>query len=281
LKDEARIIFNGLCGNLTVSGIPGFLARGLESDGFYQGDPSVDQYTGVIYGFWRYFHSPLSDKSERDFIRNGMTDILKRLEKNDWRITRENGEMTTFGRLHAEMPTRADRLLSFLLAGHDITGDSHWLDIYRAKLPSLLVNCTGYEGYESWVLIQSQVSLRMLAELESNTDIRDVYIRGSLELAERCRGEIDAYRALPSKEAKESDRAPFYDDNTTFTKTIRNPIEAATVMLLTGDPEYRVTALEALSGIMTRLDTKRIWRNVAIVPLEWDLWLAAKEARQQ
>ena len=121
LVAEARRIFEGLRLNATASGIPGFLARGVAGDGTYRGEPSVDQYTGFMYGCWRYFHSPLSGQREREDMRRLFADILRRLEANAWKITREDGTVTKFGHLDVLRPTRAERLLAFLR--HSCTGN--------------------------------------------------------------------------------------------------------------------------------------------------------------
>lgn len=274
LKDEAGLIFGGLVKNAMVSGIPGFLARGIYNDGTYRGDPSVDQYTAVIYGFWRYYRSPLADNNEKETIRSIVSDMLKRLEAHNWRITRENGDMTTFGRLHSESPTRAERLLSFLLAGYDITGDMHWLEIYREKLSALLPYCAGFEGLGSWVCIQSQVSMSMLATLETDPETRNVYLGGLGELAEVSAPQIAAYSRVPLKDAGDTALAAYYDESPVFTETIRIPIEAVTVMLLSEDSGYRNDALQALTALNEHYDLYRLTMNVAVVPFEWNQWLA-------
>jgi len=277
LREEALDIFEGLYANATVSGIPGFITRGRSSDGSFRGDPSVDQYTGVIYGFWRYFHSPLSGERERTLIRGCLADMLVRFEKNGWRITRVNGEMTTWGRLHSESPTRAERLLSFLLAGYDITGDGRWLEAYREKLPRLLEHCVNFDGLQSWVLIQSQVSLRMLISLETDKNVRAVYIKGSRNLARECLPQVEGFRRVPEAGSPEDELKRFYDESPVFTETIRIPIEAVTVMLLTGDEEFRRDAVSALGEINGHLDPGRVTLNVAVVPWEWNQWLAMKK----
>jgi len=274
---EARRIFEGLRLNATASGIPGFLARGVAEDGTYRGEPSVDQYTGFMYGCWRYFHSPLSGRTEREDIRRFFTDILSRLEANAWKITREDGTVTKFGHLDALRPTRAERLLAFLRAGYEVTGDGHWLENYRQVLAARLHHCRNYTGTPSWVGIQSQVSLQMLIALEDDPEVGKAFVEGACNLAEVCRPQMEALHQVPPGTAKQAP-FPFYR-SPLFTETIRNPLEAVTVLLLTEEQAFRREATATLDEIRERLDLKLLSFAWALVPWEWDLWLALRSRR--
>ncbi|HIE52997.1 MAG TPA: hypothetical protein EYP85_14700 [Armatimonadetes bacterium] len=274
LREEAQRIFSGLWRNATVSGRPGFLARGVAPDGTYRGDPSVDQYTGLLYGCWRYFHSPLSGPPEQERIRRLFAEVLTRLEANDWRITRENGEVTTFGHLEALRPTRAERLLAFLRAGYEVTGQAHWLEVYHQLLPPRLSHCRDYTGTVSWVGLQSQVCLRMLMALETAPQVRETYLAGTRHLAEVCRPPMAAFRQVPPPTAGEEALAPFYREGRLFTETIRIPLEAVTVLLLTEGEPFPSVALQVLEEMNERLEVERITLSTAAVPWEWNQWLA-------
>ncbi len=279
LASDARNMYEGLKLNLEIAGIPGFLARGRNADDSYRGDPSVDQYTALIYSFWRFYYSGLATEDDKAYIRRSMNDILSRFEAAQWRITKENGELVTWWRLNAEEVTRADRFLAFLLAAHDITGNDHWLDVYNEKLPQLLEHCSGYEGLESWVLIQSQVCLVMLSKLEKRPDIRDVYVKGMAECGRISEEQLTWYRYMPEPDSPERMLSNFYDTPPIFTWTVRDPIEAAAVMLMSEVPSFRKAATQALKSFSKRYRLDLISMNVAVVPWEWGLWLAAAKGR--
>src|SRR5437764_6863785 len=75
--EEARAFSSGILLNSTVSMAKGMLARGTHPDRMtYWGNPSVDQYTGVIFGLWRYYRSSLASEKEKAQIRTVLTDML-------------------------------------------------------------------------------------------------------------------------------------------------------------------------------------------------------------
>lgn len=190
--EQARRILGGLLKIATVSPYKGLLARGVHPDGItYWGHPSVDQYTGVFFGLWRYYRSQLATVEEKELIRAAVINMLVRLEDDRWMITDENGDTTNVWDLGYLAPTRAERLLSFLMIGYDLTGDGHWLRTYQKKKLRRLELCRNFDvkdfagrRYPSWVQQQTAMSLRALLDLVEDPSDLAVYREGARTAAE-------------------------------------------------------------------------------------------------
>ncbi len=197
---KARLLFHGLLDNATIAGEPGYIVRGFQPDRkTLRRDPSVDQYTGLLFGLWRYYRSSLAAPEDREAIRRVLHNVLTRLKGYGWTIREPDGTLTRFGHLDAFVPTRAERLLSFLLMGHDVTGDARWLDEYEVLVPSRLQHCVGFpETTSSWVAIQSQLSFRALLDLDPDWSRREDYRRGMAECARFAWAQVpEGVTALP------------------------------------------------------------------------------------
>jgi len=72
LKTDALSVFRGLRLCATAHGVPGFVARGVcpEDGKSIYITSSRDQYTHLVHGFRRYYHSPLCDQNARQAIRD-------------------------------------------------------------------------------------------------------------------------------------------------------------------------------------------------------------------
>jgi len=266
---KAGRIFDGLVLNATA-GPPGFIARGVAPDRKrFCGDPSVDQYTGVLYGLWRLYRSDIATDDQKKKIRDIYAACLQRLESHKFVILDSDGKTRTkFCHLAAVRPTRSERLLSFVLAGWKITGNRHWLEVYDELKKPRLATCREYPAYDAWVLIQSAVSLRMLIESEDRPGIRRVYEEGLASCARRCIGQVPAYRGyLAEYDGRESKE---------MVKRLRDPIEAIAVILLSGDKELSAEVVQPLREILEQLHPAVMHCSPPLNSLEWDYWLARK-----
>lgn len=273
LPAQARLLFDGLVRNATVAD-PGFVARGVYSDGKYKGDPSVDQYTALLYALYRYHASPLSAPADKATIRRLYADVLTRLERDGYEIRNEDHTAcTTYGHLDRLMPSRSERLLSFLLAGAHVTADPHWYDEYERLRPARMATLRGHEPYESWVLIQTAASLRMLLDLETRLEVHEAY---------RAAADEVAGLALPQTAGFE----PWRDDPRPLTEKyaegkdalrgVRIPIEAVTTALLVGNDEQRVAARSRLGALVAGYPVGMTAYAPPFVSLAWGVWLAGK-----
>ncbi|MBN2449442.1 MAG: hypothetical protein JXR77_03580 [Lentisphaeria bacterium] len=267
---RARQIAAGLFAN-AAAGEPGFVARGVEPEGGgFLGDPSVDQVTGLLYGLWRYSRSVLPSARERVAIRRLFEDVLKRLERDGFAILREDRSgVTTFGHLNRIQPTRAERLLAFLLGAYDVTGNEYWFELYETMRTERMAACRGYGRIEPWVLIQTAMSLDMLRRLEERHEVRTVYLAGLTECAECCRPFLDDYRqGLPNLTAKDSPE---------LVRTVRNPVEAITVVLLAEGQTATAEVAGPLNDLLEAIPAPDIENSVSLCSLLWNCALFRRQ----
>ncbi len=178
--DEARLLFAGLRHLFDIARDPGFLPRGvaLDKESHY-GNSSIDQYTMVLYGLFRYYQSALATEEEKQAIRHIWHNLLWRWERDDWEDRREDGQEAWYGDIGAIAPARGCRLLAALLGGWVVTGDEHWRRLYQQKLEE-----DGYARLKTdlpplrtalYVFDQDQVAWRLLVDLEDDPHIRAEY----------------------------------------------------------------------------------------------------------
>lgn len=267
--EEARKIFNGLLLNATCAE-PGFIARGAEPDGKgFLGAPSVDQYTGLLYGFWRYHGSKIATDAEKEQIRNVYADCLTRLERHKFTIIDSDGKTPTkYGHLSNIRPTRSERLLSFLLVGWKLIGNQHWFDIYEEMKKPRLETCRTFPNYNAWVLVQSALSLHMLVATEERPEVRKVYEEGFASCVQHCLKQVPAYRDYPGILA---------GSGKDMVNTFRNPIEGIITILLSGDGDASKQIVQPLKDILMATDPNKHGNSVSLCSLEWDYWLAVKK----
>lgn len=186
---RAREIYRGLVRLARASGIPGLLARGVFPDGkrAYV-DPSVLDYAAFHWALWRYFASGMATPKEKQEITELVTASLTRLEEDRFIICDAEGEPTSFHELAFPGPMQAEHLLAMLLAGYNITGDSHWLRVYERRLPQR-INLLRHYGtsaiplastcpQNAWTMHRALLSLTTLAELETDSERRAAFQQG-------------------------------------------------------------------------------------------------------
>ena len=186
---QARRVFEGLTTVARVSERRGFIARGVHpADGStHLLNSSVDQYTWYVYGLWRLYRSRLADEGQKAAVRQIMHEICDRIEQDgfDIRNTRGNpGWVSDIGVIRSD---RSSRLLEVYLAGYDVTGNPHWLDIYREKVAenrhARLRSLVDAEGVlwpytrrgalqADHAVLQTQVSLLPLFLLDTDIPVR-------------------------------------------------------------------------------------------------------------
>ena len=205
-RDTLEKVYTGLRNCATVSGVPGFLARGvspLDGRSFYS-NSSRDQYTLFIYSMWRYHGSRFADERRKAEIRGMLVDIAKMLRrimadpKAEMTLLRSDGKPGDVGYMWVKNPRRvvhikdaarlvyfdnlmcaheAFRLPMFFAAAWDVTGDDCW----RAEQMKYMDDAffmTGGDfvpyGFDlpSFALYQAQVSHRLLWEVEPDADVK-------------------------------------------------------------------------------------------------------------
>jgi hypothetical protein len=287
-EEEARRFYRGIILNATVSPSSGLLARGTHPDKItYWGNPSVDQYTGVIFGLWRYYHSSLASTSEKDEIRRVILAMLRRFERDSWMLLDEDGDATSVWDLGYLDPTRAERLLSFLLVGYDLTRDAHWLRLYEQKKRTRLALCANYDvrdaagrPYPAWVQLQNGMALRILLDLARDAGDLQVYRRGARSAIQSGLPQLSAYKRLVLDSGRRMTRnemmaAKLWGEGP-LTQAIRNPFDEITTILLLGDEQFYDTAMEAYREMMRSIDFSQLRTIWMTYPGEYNYWLAVR-----
>jgi len=192
----AQTIFDGLRTLSRVSPRKGFIARCvLPCDGkTHLLNSSVDQYTYYVYGLYKYYHSPMCGKTEKQDIEEIMNDICTMIE-SDGAILATNGIPAPVSDIEAIRSDRSSRLLEMYLVGDDITGNEHWRDKYYEKLkesnyarlysildpkrirhPYLPRDKDRSPHLFTGAVDQTQYSLVPLFELETDLTVKAVYL---------------------------------------------------------------------------------------------------------
>lgn len=211
--DRAHRIAEGLVTLAKVGRVPGFVARGFAADGqSHYAASSSDQTFPWFYGLVRYADSSLPNTAQRKHVVESLARVARGLEENGWKMPtdRENfghfghwtgGFAGTRGTLTGAEPQfdAAVRLLCVLRGLHRLTGDAHWLDLFRACLAerpqgsskSRLEICAGGVQYVApgepprypesppiWTSASSQAGLRALVDWEDDATVKQQLQRG-------------------------------------------------------------------------------------------------------
>ncbi|HSI63942.1 MAG TPA: hypothetical protein VLE43_12515 [Candidatus Saccharimonadia bacterium] len=209
--DKAHRIAAGLMKLADLSQTPGFVPRGLGSDGkSYYPASSEDQVFPWYYGLWCYLRSGLPTKSDREKILDRLRSTVIALEGHQWRVPcgrPEYGYRGTFTR-----PTAHDaaRFLFVLRSMHVLTGEERWMTQYQERMQerigpamkSRLEICAEgleYGGHGKgetylWTHSMSQAALRGLADLETDEGMRASFTKGLRASAESAASHLDRAR---------------------------------------------------------------------------------------
>ncbi|MBT3377938.1 MAG: hypothetical protein HN742_27960 [Lentisphaerae bacterium] len=118
--------------------LTGLVPRGPHPDDIsaYYDDSSMDQHTTYIISLARYANSSLATAADKQWIRESLEKVGRRLEKHGWSIKQADGVTQShvgfswkgYNSQHASI------LLSSLCALYRGTGSDHWLKTYEAFL---------------------------------------------------------------------------------------------------------------------------------------------------
>lgn len=223
---KAKRIAAGLVKLASVGSTPGFVARGISTDGVsHYTASSSDQTFPWFYGLCRYTRSGLPDTSERTRVEKLLVQVITAIEANNWCMPCDRAGFGYFGRwsggfagsqgiLNGAEPDfdAAARLLLVHRAMHAITGEKRWLEAYRKRLTErasdsarsrLEVIAAGVPYVPPgtparfpaspaiWTSASSQAGLRALRELEDDTKLRAAFTEGLRANAMRVTPYID------------------------------------------------------------------------------------------
>ncbi|WP_050028394.1 hypothetical protein [Verrucomicrobium sp. BvORR034] len=192
---SARRIAGGLVKLAKVGQTPGFVARGLASDGrSHYPASSEDQFFPWLYGLWHFVKSDLPSETEKREVHALMEKHVLAVEEHQWRVPCDPPAFGFRGDFLRPKATDAARLLFIHRIMHTLTGQERWRLRYRelaqekvGKVPrSRLEWCAAGlaldppEVGESflWTSSMSQAALRTLWKTEEDPQWKKAYAQG-------------------------------------------------------------------------------------------------------
>ena len=188
---KARRLMEGMLLLASISDVPGFVGRGVSTDGkSHYPMGSNDQTFPWFLGLWRYLESGLATPEERTRVVEKLKATAEEILRLKWKMPAEApfGFRGSFGGWTFDS---APRLLFVAEMMHQITGEAKWADIYREalkerggkdKLTRLEVCERGlifeHGGRHSWTSSVCVGAIRGLWEMETDKETRDSYARG-------------------------------------------------------------------------------------------------------
>jgi hypothetical protein len=226
VRTKAQRIASGLMELASIGSTPGFVARGISTDGEgHHAASSSDQTFPWFYGLWRYTRSGVPTSAERAKVERLLERVIVAIEANDWCMPCDRTGFGYFGRwiggfagskgiLNGAEPDfdAAARLLLVHRAMYQITGEKRWLDAYRKRLSEraadsarsrLEVIAAGVPYVPPgtparfpaspaiWTSASSQAGLRALFEMEDDPQLKAAFAQGLNANAQRVMPYID------------------------------------------------------------------------------------------
>jgi len=222
-KANARSLAQGLLKCASVSDVPGFIARGMGTDGkCHYPLGSDDQTHPWFYGLHAYFMSGIPANAERKQVATKMREVANVLESTGWRCPADGAFKGQFrGGFQGHLFRDAVRYLFMLRAMYDVTRDGVWLERYRRALAARPANCDktrvqicaagygpdreaikGIDDYQQWIYVGSQGSLAQLVAMETDESLQAQYRAGLAINARQSLASIEAHKAFDNNDAK-------------------------------------------------------------------------------
>jgi len=211
-KEQARRLSQGLLKCASVSDVPGFVARGVGSDGkCHYPLSSDDQMHPWFLGMHAYLRSDIPTSAERNVLIGKVREVAEALESYGWKVPCDGAFKGDFrGGFKGEHFRDAVRYLHMLHATYEMTGDAVWLERYRKALaerpeksaetrqeisalgcPRDLSFIPHIEKGQLWIYVGTQAGLAHLAAGETDPAVKSGYRKGL---------EVNAKFALPAVE---------------------------------------------------------------------------------
>jgi hypothetical protein len=222
-KANARRLAQGLLKCASISDVPGFIARGMGSDGnCHYPLGSDDQTHPWFYGLHAYYKSGIPSAEERKQVAKKMLEVANVLESTGWKCPCDGAFKGDFrGGFRGHLFRDAVRYLHMLRAMYDITGDRAWLERYQKALAErpaksdqtrAEICAVGYpldreaiksiDEYQLWIYVGSQGALAKLVAMESDKSLRLQYRTGLAINAKNALVAIEAYKEFDNHDTK-------------------------------------------------------------------------------
>jgi hypothetical protein len=222
-KANARRLAEGLMKCASVSDVPGFIARGMGTDGrCHYPLGSDDQTHPWFLGLHAYCTSSLPSDAERALIVKKMQEVADVLESTGWKCPCDGAFKGDFrGGFQGHLFRDAVRYLHMLRVMADVTRDNVWLERYRkaaagrpakSEKTRAEICAAGYDldreaikgitDYQQWIYVGSQAALAQLVAMETDKALRMHYRAGLAKNAQQSLASIAAYKGFDNTDTK-------------------------------------------------------------------------------
>jgi hypothetical protein len=220
---QARKLAQGLIKCASVSDVPGFIARGVETDGTcHYPLGSGDQTHPWFLGLHAYVKSRIPTAEERDRIVAKMKEVADVLESTRWRCPCDGAfKGQSRGGYRGRLFRDAVRYLRLMRLMHDVTGDNVWLERYRKALAETphgndrarVEICAGgdpadrdtianLDAHALWIYVGCQWVLVELIAMDTDKAHLRHYRAGLAVNAKNALTAIDAYKSFDNNDEK-------------------------------------------------------------------------------
>lgn len=200
IRAKARRLIDGLLRVSTIGKTPGFIARGIATDGkttYPLG--SNDQSTPWHYGIYRFLTDGLATPEEKTKLTAAFIEQMTILDKNGWKMPTDGPPCPYRGDFLKPTWEGVPRILFSLKAMYHFTGDESWQKRYlesanekvgknqRARIDFCregMVFDPGQGPRHSWTGSEGVVCLRALWEMEKDPALKAIYAEGLRHSAE-------------------------------------------------------------------------------------------------
>jgi hypothetical protein len=222
-KANARMLAQGLLKCASVSDVPGFIARGVGTDGkCHYPAGSDDQTHPWFYGLHAYLRSDIPAADERRLIVEKMKQVGEALESAGWKCPCDGAFKGQFrGSFKGHLFRDAVRYLHMLRILHEVTGDRVWFDRYtqalterpaksdkaRAEICALgfahdRQAITNIDASRLWIYVGSQAALAELVTMEAGESVQSHYLAGLAANAQNALVSIEGYKKFDNADTK-------------------------------------------------------------------------------
>jgi len=236
-KEKARKLARGLLKCASVSDVPGFVARGVGSDGqCHYPLSSDDQMHPWFLGLQAYLRSDIPTAEERSALVAKVREVAGVLQANGWRVPCDGAFKGDFrGGFQGEHFRDAARYLHLLRATYEMTGDAVWLERYRTAVdekpaksaetrreicalgcPRDLSFIPKLDKGQFWIYVGTQSGLAWLASVEEDAATKAAYRQGLDVNARFARAAVAAHAEFDNADQKAFGSADWRNVYTTW-----------------------------------------------------------------
>lgn len=196
-REKVKRLAGGLYRLQDVGKTPGFIARGIGTDGeCHYAASSNDQVFPWFLGLWSYWNTDIPTDAERAECAGRMARLAGELEKINWLIP---GDMPDFTRgwWLGENFCSAVHLSSVTRIMYEVTKDEHWKELHYRYLNEpdrkgvrrrdrIAAGMDDLAPWSAWFNSNAQYAVRELYRLETDPALRELYRKSLRTNAEKA-----------------------------------------------------------------------------------------------